>query len=667
MHPHTKKIPTTVARFPGKTRDLLLHITRRIQRKITPRRLFIVCSSVALLLGLTYTVSFYWPRAITFSYATETCFTNPTLLPGLMVTKRSASYTAAPSKIISLGKFLLYSHTTCITATQPPADSTETLLLAARSNTLLQKRIKLTAGTLPSLADEARLDQPVSTQDPLVLQLDRNDRIFTYRLQLDGRTIPCATQNQSVSCDVAPLQLAQSGQYTVALQRLFKGKPIKTLFERNIRTVEAVNITGGSIAADQMVYDIPAAMTLQLNKSATVLKGAKLYLLAGDQRQELPATISLDDKTVHVRFDQPLPRSATLVLTIEHITAPDGGFLPTPYALSFKTSGGPKVLSASIGKTKVQPSSKVVLTFDSDVSVTQAVGNFIRLEIGGQSVAAAVTVRGRTATITPSAALPRCAVFTVRVLDGLQNTYGIAGGSAWQYSSRVICQTVFSIGTSVQGRGITAYSFGNGPSKIIFLGGTHGNEKSSVSIMNRWVEYLENNPDRIPAHRTIVIIPNLNPDGYASGQRTNANNVDLNRNFPTSNWKSGVTMPDRSFNANGGGSQPLSEPESRALANYVLGQSPRLVLTYHASGGVVVPNDSGDSNALAITYAQKSSVGYLSNSGTAGFFEYDTTGAFEDWLHQKHGKAALLIELLTKTNNEFNGHQNALWYIAQLP
>lgn len=97
----------------------------------------------------------------------------------------------------------------------------------------------------------------------------------------------------------------------------------------------------------------------------------------------------------------------------------------------------------------------------------------------------------------------------------------------------------------------------------------------------------------------------------------------------------------------------------------MLGQNPRLVLTYHASGGVAVPNDSGDSNALASIYAQKSSVGYLASSGTADFFEYDTTGSFEDWLHQKYGLPALLIELLTKTNNEFSGHQNALWHMAQ--
>src|SRR4030095_16676652 len=191
-------------------------------------------------------------------------------------------------------------------------------------------------------------------------------------------------------------------------------------------------------------------------------------------------------------------------------------------------------------------------------------------------------VQGATVTIRPVSALPRCTGFTVRVLDGLQNSFGIAGGSAWQFGSRTICQSVFSIGTSVRGRSITAYSFGSGPSKIILVGTTHAHEPSAITLMNRWVDYLEGNAHRIPANRTIIVIPNLNPDGYAAGSRTNARSVDLNRNFPANNWKAGVTMPDKSFNPTGGGTAPLSEPESSAIASYVLNQSPRLVLTYHA-------------------------------------------------------------------------------------
>jgi hypothetical protein len=77
-----------------------------------------------------------------------------------------------------------------------------------------------------------------------------------------------------------------------------------------------------------------------------------------------------------------------------------------------------------------------------------------------------------------------------------------------------------------------------------------------------------------------------------------------------------------------------------------------------------VPNLTGDSNDLAWKYARNSSVYYLNPSSTASFFEYDTTGAYEDWLHDKAGIPALLIELNTTTGNEFNSHLPALKIMA---
>lgn len=650
-----------------KTLLRVIRLFRAIPSKRTARRILIISVLGLLLLTAVYAITFFWPRTVAFSFSNKTCFANPTILPGLVGHKQNATYKALPAHAFTVAGYPVYAHETCITALQAPRQGqTEQLTLTPRTTLSFQKRITVRTGDRPQLTSQKMLDRPVATKDPLALSFNISDVIFTYQLRVEDKLAPCTTQDKVLLCDVQKLALAQSTAYTFSLERLFKGAVTETIFRRALTTVEAVHITGASITAGQMVYDKPNTITLQLNKSVEQIKNAKLFIVQGEQRQELPLTASVADDKVIVQVNDPLPRNASLLLAIDDIVAPDGGFLSAPYTLPFQTSGGPKVVRINIGKSKVQPAGAITLTFDSDISSAQAVASFIRIESGGQAVAATVTLNGSTITVRP-AALPRCATFSIKVLDGLQNSFGVSGGSAWQYNSRVLCQTVFSIGTSVLGRSITAYSFGGGSNKIIFLGGTHGNEKSSVYVLNRWIEYLENNPDRIPAHRTIVVIPNLNPDGYATGQRTNAHNVDLNRNFPTGNWKQGVTMPDKSFNANGGGAYPLSEPESKAIANYVLAQSPRLVLTYHASGGVVVPNGSDDSNALAITYAQKSSVGYLSNSGTASFFEYDTTGAFEDWLHEKHGKPALLIELLTKTNNEYSGHQNALWFIAQLP
>lgn len=497
-------------------------------------------------------------------------------------------------------------------------------------------------------------------KDTLVLHLTSQDKTFTYQLSANNQHVLCDAKDEELHCDAAKLGLQQSTSYRFTVERLFKQKVVKTIFARSLTTVEAIHVAGSSISGGAMIYDKPHSLTLTMDKPIKAIGAVQLKQINGEQ---IPATTSAKGSQLTVAFTNDLPRTSTFELVVQDITSLEGGFLPEPYVLAFSTSGGPKVTGVNIGSSRLSASPSITVTFDTALAANQAFANFVQIDVNGSAVASTLSAGSKSITIKPNAALPRCGAVTVKILDGLQNEYGVSGGSAWQFKSRVLCQTSFSIGTSVQGRAIMAYSFGTGPSKIVFVGGTHGNERSSTYILNRWIDYLESSPSRIPANRTLIIIPVMNPDGYAANTRTNAHNVDLNRNFPSNSWKSGVTMPDHSYLEYGGGTAPLSEPESRALANYVLSQSPRLVLTYHASGGVVVPNDSGDSDAIARTYGAKSSVGYMGNSGTPTFFEYDTTGAFEDWLHDKYGIPALLIELLEKNDNEFSGHQNALLYI----
>ncbi len=606
-------------------------------------------------------VSFCWPRTITFSYSQPNCFANPVVLPNLVSRKPSHAFKATLSGGITIAGHQLFSSTTCITPVQSPSDKTEVVVLGS----IIKKNVRVTPGTLPAIQNTKHLKTPIPTKESLTLQLDRADSVFEYRLRVDDKNVLCTKRDRTLTCALAKLNLAQSTNYTLTLERLFKGKTAGAVLQTSFSTVGAVQVTGSSIAADQILYNAPTDISLTLNKAATSYKGAHLYLVAGDTRQELPITTKLDGTTVTIHIEQPLPRSASLLLSIDQITAPDGGYLNTAYVLSFKTSGGPKVLGVSIGSYKVQPTSSVVITFDSALAAGQSTGNFVRLEANGNAVATTIKVSGKSVTLTPNTALGRCVPLTVKVLDGLQNEFGISGGSTWQYRSRTLCQTVFSIGTSVQGRAITAYGFGSGPNKIIFVGAMHGDEKSSAYTLNAWVDYLEANALSIPASRTIIVVPIVNPDGFAAGTRLNAHGVDLNRNFPANDWKSDVTMPDQTFHPGGGGSAPLSEPESSALASYVLGQNPSLVLTYHAIAGVVIPNDSGNSVALAQTYDQKSNVYFSGNDETDSIFTYDTTGAFEGWLHDQPDIPALLVELWTMSGNEFGKHQNAMWTMLQ--
>ena len=610
-------------------------------------------------------MSFLWPRKVTFSYAKSNCFTNPVLMPRLVTNGKSQTYQARPKASLSIAGYPLYSHRTCITPTQAPKEHVvETISFGTP---LIKKSISVSHKTFPAIINQAKLDQPLSTGDPLVLEMNMDDLVFGYQLFANNKSVGCSKRNKSLVCDITGLSLAQSAKYDLVLQRLFNGQPSGEVFRHTVATVENVHIMSSSITADQTVYDVPTQLTLTLNRPAVSIERVHLYQLQGDSRQEVPVTAQLDGQIVTVRFNQPLTRSVSFVLTVERLSAADGGYLPAPFSLPFKTSGGPKVVGLNIGSYKVGLTDSVIINFDSAVSTSQALPNFIHLEVGGQLIPTAITAQNNRIIIKPSAPLPRCTALTVKVLDGLQNAAGIAGGSAWQFRSRTICQAVFGIGGSVQGRGITGYSFGSGPSKVIFVGTIHGDEKSAAYLLNNWIDYLERNPDVIPGSRTVVVIPSANPDGYSLNRRTNANNVDLNRNFPTNNWKSGVSMPDGTYNEAGGGPAPLSEPESKALANYISGQNPRLVLSYHAAAGVVIPNDAGDSVALAQTYDQKSNVHFLSNSQTGSVFKYDTTGAFEDWLNERLGIPGLTIELWSKTSNEYAKHQAAMLAMIQIP
>jgi protein MpaA len=639
----------------------------RLARWLTPPHALLAGAAIYLALSMAFTFSFFVPRSVEFSVGKDNCFASPTLLPNLVAKKQGDTFTAAPKPAISLAGYPLYSHTTCITPIQAPITQvTEQIAFSPLVASPFKKNITVSAGELPEVDFKTALGQPVATKDPLIFKISNADKVFEYQLSANGKKLTCAKEAGYLLCDVAKLSLEQSAGYTFEMQRLFKNAPQQTLFSQSAATVGAILVSSSSIAAASTVFDSPAVLSITFNKEIKTFGDVELNLISGETRTKIPVTAKAAGQTIAVKFAGPLARSSSFELSIASVTAPDGGHLPEPLVLPFATSGGPKIKSINIGKYEVSTTGNIVITFDSNVSANQNLAEFIKLDMKGGS--AAISVSGNRITINPSGTLPKCTRFTLKVLDGLKNVHGISGGSAWSYSSRTICQSVFSIGTSVQGRSITAYRFGNGGSYVVFVGGTHGNEKSSTYTLNSFTDSLERNYDSIPGHRSIVVIPNLNPDGYAITQRTNANNVDLNRNFPANNWKQGVIMPGGSFNINGGGTAPLSEPESAAVANYILSVSPRLVLTYHAAAGVIMPNDSGDSVALAQIYGQKSNLGYQPSSQTGQIFQYDTTGSMEEWLYDKHGIPTLLVELWTnKSSNEFSGNQTAMWHMATLP
>ena len=105
-----------------------------------------------------------------------------------------------------------------------------------------------------------------------------------------------------------------------------------------------------------------------------------------------------------------------------------------------------------------------------------------------------------------------------------------------------------------------------------------------------------------------LFIPCLNPDGLQLGQRTNANGVDINRNFPTKNWA--LTAKNEFF----GGEKPASEIETQFVIDIINEYKPEIILTLHAPFKVV--NYDGPAEQLAekiskiINYPVEPNIGY---------------------------------------------------------
>src|SRR5690606_726603 len=91
-------------------------------------------------------------------------------------------------------------------------------------------------------------------------------------------------------------------------------------------------------------------------------------------------------------------------------------------------------------------------------------------------------------------------------------------------------------------------------SRILIMGGIHGDEYSSISIMFKWMDILAQQGSSFHWR----FLPVTNPDGLLDGQavRQNANGVDLNRNFPSADWHASAT----SYWKNRTGSNPRRFP-----------------------------------------------------------------------------------------------------------
>lgn len=123
--------------------------------------------------------------------------------------------------------------------------------------------------------------------------------------------------------------------------------------------------------------------------------------------------------------------------------------------------------------------------------------------------------------------------------------------------------------------------------RILVFSLIHGDETGAGLLVRYWLERL----NEIDPRNDWRIVPVLNPDGYKAKTRTNANNVDLNRNFPTQDWDTLATVNWKKMTSSNPrrfpGTVAGGEPEVKCAMKHIEEYKPEFVVSIHTPLGVL--------------------------------------------------------------------------------
>lgn len=231
-----------------------------------------------------------------------------------------------------------------------------------------------------------------------------------------------------------------------------------------------------------------------------------------------------------------------------------------------------------------------------------------------------------------------------------------------------------SLGTSRQGRTIPLVTLADQTKThveraVLFTGAVHGSEVVGTEaimtfLMTTLEEYMHNATFRELLGSTVIyLIPMLNPDGVEAGKmaddyrlaRRNAAGVDLNRNFPWK-WKLAGNNSTSSYQYHG--PEPLSEPESASLYNFVNSHKLNVILNCHSGEGpyLVYPKESADGalyNAIARTIRALTGYNYIAGG---------ENGSIPTWAYWNSSTHPLSFELEIYNNNAILPSSANWWY-----
>jgi protein MpaA len=179
-------------------------------------------------------------------------------------------------------------------------------------------------------------------------------------------------------------------------------------------------------------------------------------------------------------------------------------------------------------------------------------------------------------------------------------------------------------GQSLEGNDLTVWLPEDEEPAILVLASMHGDESETTVVLSDALRSI-----RSDSLKNAAILC-ANPDGVMRGTRGNARGVDLNRNFPSSNWSPDPVFYKSRENdpqdiALSPGSDPASEPETRALLSIVDRMKPQAVITLHSALACI---DDLDCSFLGKQLSERSGL-------PLELVSYTTLGSFGSWAQER--------------------------------
>jgi len=231
-------------------------------------------------------------------------------------------------------------------------------------------------------------------------------------------------------------------------------------------------------------------------------------------------------------------------------------------------------------------------------------------------------------------------------------------------------------GKSAEGRELRAMKISFGPgdkARILFSGNIHAQELSgaefcmalSKKLLAGYGKDLE--VTALLNAAEVWVIPSLNPDGNFKASRRqakigatgfvrkNKNRIDLNRNFPyppdAPKRLNDSAGSDQKWMTSYRGKEPLSEPETKAIADFIAKHKFDVSQNYHTTGGMIMftpgtfPDKTPDNELYEKIANQYRELQFDKYKVIPEIDLYPTIGAMDDYIYHKYGVLAFSIEI----------------------